>query len=74
MDSRTHLRSLLVMAMADGELEDAELAFLTQRCHELDLDESQLREAILFAMDDEAAVHCPNQFKSKKDCSRICCR
>lgn len=60
MDSRTHLRSLLVMAMADGELEDAELTFLIQRCRDLDLTEAQLRDAILFAMDDDAAIHLPS--------------
>ncbi len=59
MDTRTHLRNLLVMAMADGALEDAELTFLTQRCQQMDLDEQHWRDAVRYAMDEQAAVRLP---------------
>jgi len=59
MKSQTHLRNLLVMAMADGSLGEREVNLLTDRCVELGLNETELRTAIAFALDDNAAIQLP---------------
>ncbi len=59
MDSQRHLRNLLVMALADGSLGEREVHFVTDRCVELGLDERDLRDAVRFALDEQAELDLP---------------
>ena len=61
MNESKHLRNLLVMAMADGSLCEREVNFVTDRCAELGLGEAELRAAVRFALDDDAAVSLPTE-------------
>ncbi|MEO1528637.1 MAG: TerB family tellurite resistance protein [Planctomycetota bacterium] len=54
-----HLRNLVVMAFADGELGESEVTLLADRCQELDLGESDLNHAIRFGLGDDAALELP---------------
>ena len=53
------LRNLVVMAMADGSIGEREVAFVAERCHELELGESELHHAIRFGLGDDAALELP---------------
>jgi uncharacterized tellurite resistance protein B-like protein len=59
MDPSKQLRNLLVMALADGSLGEREVNFVTDRCAELGLGEDDLREAVSFALDDNASLNLP---------------
>jgi len=61
MNAPQHLRNLLVMALADGSLGEREVNFLTDRCAELGLGEEELRKAVSFALDDDAALQLPSE-------------
>ncbi|MGV3483827.1 MAG: TerB family tellurite resistance protein [Planctomycetaceae bacterium] len=61
MNQTLHLRNLLVMALADGSLCEREVNFVTDRCAELGLGEDELREAVRFALDENAAVALPRE-------------
>jgi uncharacterized tellurite resistance protein B-like protein len=61
MNAPQHLRNLLVMALADGSLGEREVNFLTDRCGDLGLGEDELRNAVSFALDDDAALALPTE-------------
>lgn len=56
---RRHLRNLVVMAFADGQLGQREVDLFADRCSELDLGEKELTEAISFGLSDDAALELP---------------
>jgi len=53
------LRNLIVMAMADGQIGEREVAYVAERCHELGLGETELHHAIRFGLGDDAALELP---------------
>lgn len=53
------LRNLVVMAMADGQIGEREVNLVADRCAELGLSESDLHDAVLHGLDDEAALELP---------------
>lgn len=55
-----HLRNIVVMAMADGQIGEREVNLVADRCAELGLDEDDLHQAILHGLDDEAALELPS--------------
>ncbi|MEM1070258.1 MAG: TerB family tellurite resistance protein [Planctomycetota bacterium] len=57
---RLHLRNLVVMAFADGSLGEREVNLVADRCAELRLDEYDLRKAVEFGLDDNAAIELPD--------------
>jgi len=59
MDPNVRLRNLMVMALADGSLGEREVQFVTDRCNELGLGEFELRDAIRFALEEDAQVTLP---------------
>jgi uncharacterized tellurite resistance protein B-like protein len=59
MNSSEHLRNLLVMALADGSLGEREVDFVTDRCAAMGLSEDELRDAVAFALDENAAIKMP---------------
>lgn len=61
MDRIAHLKNLVVMAIADGALAEHELSLLSDRCAELGFDEEELREAVSFALSDDAALQLPQE-------------
>ena len=48
------------MAMADGYFAQKEVALIADRCSELELGELELQQAIRYGLDDDAALHLPN--------------
>jgi uncharacterized tellurite resistance protein B-like protein len=54
-----HLKNLVVMAVADGSVHEHELAYLSERCAALGLDQDQLAEAVSFALSGKAAIQLP---------------
>lgn len=60
-DRIKQLRNLVVMAMADGSMGEQEVALLADRCHELELGESDLNHALRFGLGDEAALELPRE-------------
>jgi len=60
MIASTHLRNLLVMALADGSLGEREVNFVSQRCVEMGLGEAELNQAVRFALEDNASLKFPN--------------
>ena len=58
-DRVRQLRNLVVMAMADGQIGEREVAFVADRCHELGLGEAELTHAIRFGLGDDAALELP---------------
>lgn len=61
MERFEQLKNLVVMAVADGSLGEPELALLAERCSELRMDENELREAVAFALSDQAALQLPSE-------------
>jgi len=59
MKPQEKLRNLLVMALADGSLGEREVNFVTDRCLQLGLGEAELRDAIRYAMEDDAVISLP---------------
>jgi hypothetical protein len=59
MNAKDHLRNILVMALADGSLGEREVNFVTDRCLELGLGEAELKDAISYALNDDAAIKLP---------------
>ena len=49
------------MALADGSLCEREVNFVTDRCAALGLGEDELREAVRFALNEDAAVSLPTE-------------
>lgn len=60
MDRMAQLKNLIVMAIADGVLAEHELSFISERCADLGLEEHELREAVSFALSDDAALRLPD--------------
>ena len=63
---RMHLRNLVVMAFADGSLGEREVNLVADRCAELRLDEYDLRKAVEFGLDDQAAIEVPADPKERE--------
>lgn len=63
---RKRLRSLVVMAFADGSLGEREVNLVADRCTELRLDAYDLRKAIEFGLGDEAALEIPADQASRE--------
>lgn len=66
MNSGLHLRNLLVMALADGALSEREVNFVTDRCAELGLGEKELRDALRYALEDNAALALPKDTQAQE--------
>lgn len=60
-DRRLHdqLRNLIVMAIADGSFSEEEITFLSERCVQWGLSEEQFRDALLLALQEDAALQLP---------------
>lgn len=56
MKSAERIRNLMVMALADGNLTEREVRYLTERCRQLGLGDSELRSAVDFALQAGAEV------------------
>lgn len=56
---KRHLRNLVVMAFADGQLGQREVDLFAERCTELGLGEEDLSDAIAFGLSDQAALELP---------------
>lgn len=56
MKSAERIRNLMVMALADGNLTEREVQYLTERCRQLGLSASELRAAVDFALQAGAEV------------------
>ncbi len=59
MQHLDHLKNLVVMAAADGSLNEQEIALLIDRCAELGLSAEDLEKAISFALSDNAKLRFP---------------
>ncbi|MEL6109830.1 MAG: TerB family tellurite resistance protein [Planctomycetota bacterium] len=66
-DRIRHLRNLVVMAFADGELGESEVTLLAERCQELGLGESDLNHAIRFGLGDDAALELPAEGEQRTE-------
>ena len=54
-----YLKNLVIMASADGSFTEREIDWLVDRCVELGLDESDLGQALEFAVSDNATMKLP---------------
>jgi uncharacterized tellurite resistance protein B-like protein len=54
-----HLKNLVIMAAADGQLNEQEIALLMDRCSDLGLAEEDLEKAIDFALSGSAKLRFP---------------
>lgn len=54
-----HLKNLVIMAAADGNLTEQEIALLVDRCAALGLEEEDLEKAIAFALSGQATLKFP---------------
>lgn len=54
-----HLKNLVIMAAADGNLNEQEIALLVDRCADLGLAEEDLEKAISFALSGGAKLRFP---------------
>lgn len=59
MQHLDHLKNLVIMAAADGNLSEQEIALLVDRCSALGLEEEDLEKAIAFALSGEAKLKFP---------------
>lgn len=59
MQHLDHLKNLVIMAAADGNLSEQEIALLVDRCSALGLAEEDLEKAIAFALSGEATLKFP---------------
>lgn len=62
-----HLRNLVVMAMADGQIAEQEVNLIADRCAELGLSEEDLQSAIRHGLDDDAALELPPSEAERKE-------
>ncbi len=60
-DRVRQLRNLIVMAMADGQIGEREVAYVAERCHQLGLGEAELHHAIRYGLGDDAALDLPTE-------------
>lgn len=65
MHQLDHLKNLVIMASADGSMNESEIALLVDRCAELGLGEVDLEKAVSFALSDEAALKLPTVHAEK---------
>jgi len=65
MNPLDYLKNLVIMASADGSLTEREIAMLVDRCAELGLDDSDMANAIQFALSDQAAMKLPTVHQEK---------
>ncbi|MDZ4849519.1 MAG: TerB family tellurite resistance protein [Pirellulaceae bacterium] len=65
MQHLDHLKNLVIMAAADGSLNESEIALLVDRCTELGLSETELEKALSFALSDKAALKLPTSHPEK---------
>lgn len=56
---KRHLRNLIVMAFADGQLGEREVNLAADRCVELGLTDRELFDAMKYGLSDEAALELP---------------
>ncbi|MEM9588557.1 MAG: TerB family tellurite resistance protein [Planctomycetota bacterium] len=54
-----HLRNLVVMAMADGQISEREVNLIADRCAAMGLDGADLQAAIAAGLEDDAALELP---------------
>ncbi|MCA9192109.1 MAG: hypothetical protein KDB03_10110 [Planctomycetales bacterium] len=54
-----HLKNLVVMAAADGSLDEQEISLMMDRCYQLGLSEEDLEKAISFASSSDARLILP---------------
>lgn len=54
------VRNLVVVALADGQMAEAEVDLIARRCGQLDLDAAEIEQAIQFGLDDNAALSLPS--------------
>ncbi len=59
MQQLDHLKNLVIMAAADGVLDEQEIALLVDRCSSLGLAEEDLEKAIDFALNRGAKLRFP---------------
>lgn len=59
MQHLDHLKNLVIMAAADGALNEQEIALLVDRCADLGLAEEDLEKAIDFALSGKAKLRFP---------------
>ncbi len=64
---KRHLRNLVVMALADGQLGQREVDIVAQRCVDLGLSDLELKEAIRFGLGDDAALELPATGADRED-------
>jgi uncharacterized membrane protein YebE (DUF533 family) len=67
---RKRLRSLVVMAFADGSLGEREVNLVADRCAELGLDEYDLQKAVQFGLGDDAALEIPSGLADRESLLR----
>ena len=65
MQHLDHLKNLVIMASADGNLSESEIALLVDRCGEMGLDEADLGKAVAYALSDEASLKLPKEKKEQ---------
>jgi uncharacterized tellurite resistance protein B-like protein len=65
MQRLDQLKNLVIMAAADGTLAQAEIAMLIQRCSELGLNETDLENAIDYALSDKPSLKLPETKEEK---------
>lgn len=65
MQRLDQLKNLVIMAAADGTLAQAEIAMLIQRCSELGLNETDLENAIDYALSDKPSLKLPDTKEEK---------
>ncbi|MEX0824650.1 MAG: TerB family tellurite resistance protein [Pirellulaceae bacterium] len=55
------MKNLIVMAVADGSFSEEEISFLSERCVEWGLGEDGFRDALVRALNDDAALQLPTE-------------
>jgi uncharacterized membrane protein YebE (DUF533 family) len=63
---RRQLRNIVVMAVADGSLNEREVNLIADRCLELGLDEFDLQKAIEHSLAEEAALELPHDAAERR--------
>ncbi len=67
---RKRLRSLVVMAFADGSLGEREVNLVADRCAQLGLDEYDLQKAIEYGLADGSALEIPESQSEREELLR----
>ena len=65
MEGTQQLRNLIMMAVADGKLDDSELAFLAERCHNFGLSGDDFQSLFTEATRDDATLELPSEYRDK---------